>query len=382
MGKQFFESGRQHDPVRVPPVGLFLSAFITGNVGTCFHHSHVPGHMAEDVSAPAPFCRPPVDRDPVLFLQQTYRFLQILFTLTVTLTVFGYQNIRHLPQICQHLIMLPLCRQQSSLCVKAKQHQPVFNLPLPGLYPDRQLLCHAVYKSQTFLTDRTLLAGSILCGLTQFAAGSLQQIGIIYTTAGKAGFITSMHIVIVPILMIFLRRKVGFFTWIGVAVAVLGMYLLCITEGFDLQLGDGLVLGCAAVCALQILFIDHYAVRTDPIRLAALQFLLAGLLSGICMLGFEHLELAMILACAVPILYTGFLEVAAAYTLEIFGQQTTAPAVTAIILSLESVFAAICGALFLGEQMTGRELLGCALMLAAFLFTQLSDLIIKRRPSE
>ena len=231
------------------------------------------------------------------------------------------------------------------------------------------------------LTDRTLLAGSILCGLTQFAAGSLQQIGIIYTTAGKAGFITSMHIVIVPILMIFLRRKVGFFTWIGVAVAVLGMYLLCITEGFDLQLGDGLVLGCAAVYALQILFIDHYAVRTDPIRLAALQFLLAGLLSGICMLGFEHLELAMILACAVPILYTGFLEVAAAYTLEIFGQQTTAPAVTAIILSLESVFAAICGALVLGEQMTGRELLGCALMLAAFLFTQLSDLIIKRRPA-
>ena len=229
-------------------------------------------------------------------------------------------------------------------------------------------------------TDRTLLAGSILCGLTQFGAGSLQQIGLIYTTAGKAGFITSMHIVIVPLLMIFLRRKVGFFTWIGVALAVFGMYLLCITEGFSLRLGDGLVLGCAVIYALQILLIDYYAVRTDPIRLAAMQFLLAGLLSGVCMLGLEELRWTMVIACAIPILYTGFLEVAAAYTLEIFGQQTTSPAITAIILSLESVFAVICGALVLGEHMTGRETIGCVLMLAAFLVTQLSDLLRKGRP--
>ncbi|MBQ9015666.1 MAG: DMT family transporter [Firmicutes bacterium] len=221
------------------------------------------------------------------------------------------------------------------------------------------------------LTDRTLLVGSLLCGLTQFAAGSLQQIGLIYTTAGKAGFITSMHIVIVPVLMIFLRRRVGFITWIGVALAVFGMYLLCITEGFRLHLGDGLVFGCAVVYALQILLIDYYAVRTDPIRLAALQFLIAGILSGICMLLFEHVVLAAILACAVPILYTGLLEVAAAYTLEIFGQQTTAPSVTAIILSLESVFAVICGALFLGEQLSSREIIGCVLMMSAFLIAQI-----------
>lgn len=224
------------------------------------------------------------------------------------------------------------------------------------------------------LTDRTLLIGSLLCGLTQFAAGSLQQIGLIYTTAGKAGFITSMHIVIVPVLMIFLRRRVAFVTWIGVALAVFGMYLLCITEGFRLHLGDGLVFACAAVYALQILLIDHYAVRTDPIRLASLQFLLAGLMSGVCMLLFESLSWTMILACAVPILYTGFLEVGAAYTLEIYGQQTTSPPVTAIILSLESVFAVICGALVLGEHLTGREALGCVLMMAAFLVTQLAGL--------
>ena len=224
------------------------------------------------------------------------------------------------------------------------------------------------------LSDRMLLVGSILCGLTQFAAGSLQQIGLVYTTAGKAGFITSMHIVIVPILMIFLRRKVGFHIWIGVALAVFGMYLLCITEGFHLHLGDGLVFGCAFVYAVQLLLIDYYAVRTDPLRLAAWQFLLAGLMSGVCMLIFEDFVWAAIIACAVPILYTGFLEVAAAYTLEIYGQQTTSPAVAAIILSLESVFAVICGALVLGEHLTGRETIGCVLMMTAFLITQIGGL--------
>ena len=229
-------------------------------------------------------------------------------------------------------------------------------------------------KAAGILSDRTLLVGSILCGLTQFAAGSLQQIGLVYTTAGKAGFITSMHIVIVPILMIFLRRKVGFHIWIGVALAVFGMYLLCITEGFHLHLGDGLVFGCAFVYAVQLLLIDYYAVRTDPLRLAAWQFLLAGLMSGVCMLIFEDFVWAAIIACAVPILYTGFLEVAAAYTLEIYGQQTTSPAVAAIILSLESVFAVICGALVLGEHLTGRETIGCVLMMTAFLITQIGGL--------
>ena len=228
-------------------------------------------------------------------------------------------------------------------------------------------------------TDRTLLIGSILCGLTQFGAGSMQQIGLIYTTAGKAGFITSMHIVIVPVLMIFLRRKVSLPTWIGVALAVFGMYLLCITDGFSISLGDGLVFGCAFIYAIQLLLIDYYAVRTDPIRLAALQFLIGGLLSGVCMLIFEDLQWSSVLACAVPILYTGFLEVAAAYTLEIFGQQTTSPAIAAIILSFESVFAALSGAMFLGEHMTGREVTGCVLMMTAFLVTQLAGFIGSRR---
>ena len=264
-----------------------------------------------------------------------------------------------------------------------------FNIGALALVPvillfDRFNRCkgHAAYGSSSngdatffgLFKDRTLLMGSLYCGLSQFVAGSLQQIGLVYTTAGKAGFITSMHIVIVPVMMIFLRRKVGLTTWAGVALAVFGMYLLCIKEGFSIALGDGLVFGCAVVYALQILLIDYYAVRTDPIRLAALQFLIAGILSGVFMLIFEEPVLAAIVACAVPILYTGLLEVAAAYTLEIFGQQTTSPPVTAIILSLESVFAVICGALFLSEHLTGRETLGCAIMLTAFLVTQLADL--------
>lgn len=223
--------------------------------------------------------------------------------------------------------------------------------------------------------DRTLMVGSLLCGLTQFGGGSFQQVGLVYTTAGKAGFITSLYIVIVPILMIFLRRRLNLITWAGIFVAVFGLYLLSITEKFTIQLGDGLEIGAAVVYAVQLLLIDHYAVRTEPLRLAMLQFLVAGILSGLVAVGFETWTVAAIAACMVPILYTGILEVAAAYTLEIFGQRTTAPHVAAIIMSLEALFAAVCGALFLGEQMNGREILGCALMMAAFVIVQLADMI-------
>ena len=225
------------------------------------------------------------------------------------------------------------------------------------------------------LKDRTLMIGSLLCGLTQFGGGSFQQVGLVYTTAGKAGFITSLYIVIVPILMIFLRRRLNAITWIGIFVAVIGLYLLSITEAFTIQLGDGLEIGAAIVYAVQLLLIDYYAVRTEPLRLAMLQFLVAGILSGLVAVGFETWTAAAIAACMVPILYTGILEVAAAYTLEIIGQRTTAPHVAAIIMSLEALFAAVCGALFLGEHMSGREILGCALMMAAFVIVQLADLI-------
>ena len=210
-------------------------------------------------------------------------------------------------------------------------------------------------------------------GLANFAAGSLQQVGIVYTTAGKAGFLTAMDIVIVPLLMLFLKQKVGRMTWIGIAMATVGLYLLCITEGFSIHLGDGLVLGCAAAYSFQILIIDHFAGRVDSIKLSFLMSMLAGLLSGITALFFETIELQALLDCAVPILYVAILEVSIAFTLQIVGQRYTPPALAAIIMSLESVFAAVCGGIFLGESMSGRELAGCGIMFAAFIISQLPE---------
>ena len=233
-------------------------------------------------------------------------------------------------------------------------------------------------KAVTRFRDRQLLVGSLWCGLANFVAGSLQQVGIVYTTAGKAGFITAMDIVIVPILLLFLKRRVGRATWIGIALASVGLYLLCITEAFTLELGDGLVMGCAVAYSFQILLIDHYAERTDPLKLSCLQFLLAGVLSGAAAFFFEPIQLQAILDCAVPILYVAILEVSIAFTLQVVGQRYTPPAIAALIMSLESVFAAVCGALFLHETMSGREIAGCAILFAAFVISQLPD---KKRPS-
>lgn len=219
--------------------------------------------------------------------------------------------------------------------------------------------------------NSVLIKGSIYCGIASFAAASFQQIGIIYTTAGKAGFITSLDIVIVPIFMLILRRKVGSFTWAGVAIAGFGLYLLCITDGFTIQLGDGLVMICAVCYSFQILLIDHYAEKVDPIRLSFMQYILCGLLSGLFMLIFETVAAGDIIDCAIPILYTAIFEVSIAFTLQIIGQKNTPPAIAAIIMSMEAVFATISGALILGEVMTTKEMVGCVLMLIAFVIIQI-----------
>jgi drug/metabolite transporter (DMT)-like permease len=226
----------------------------------------------------------------------------------------------------------------------------------------------------TDFKDSILIKGSILCGIANFAAGSLQQIGIVYTTAGKAGFITSLDIVIVPILLIFMKQKVKPAVWIGAAIASVGLYLLCITDGFSIGIGDSFVIACAFAYSGQILLIDYFADKTDPIKLSCLQFLLAGILSGIIAVPLEGIDFTGIVKCAVPILYTAILEVGAAFTLQIVGQKYVQPAVAAIIMSLEAVFSAISGALVLHETMAGRELTGCVLMFAAFLIAQSGEL--------
>ncbi len=220
---------------------------------------------------------------------------------------------------------------------------------------------------------KTLLAGGFWCGIASFIAGSLQQVGLVYTTAGKAGFITAMNIVIVPVLLLFLKRKVSRTTWIGIALAAIGLYLLCITDGFTLQLGDTFVMLCAVAYAFQILLIDHYAEKVDPVKLSFLQFILSSVLSIPAAIIFETIDAISIIQCAVPILYVAILEVSVAFTLQIVGQRYTPPAIAAIIMSLESVFAAVCGALFLNETMTVREISGCVIMFIAFIIAQLPD---------
>ena len=226
-------------------------------------------------------------------------------------------------------------------------------------------------------TDRTLLKAGILTGLTNFGLSSFQQIGLVYTTAGKAGFISVMYVALVPVFMLFLRRKVRRLTWFCIVCAMFGLYLLCMSgsagQFLHIQLGDGLVMISSVFSAMEIILIDHYADRVDPLKLSFLQFVIAAVLSGICAFSFETVSIGSIIDCRVPILYTGLLEIAAAYTLQILGQKTAPPVISTIIMSLESVFAVLSGAVFLHEVMSGREITGCVIMFIALILVQISD---------
>ncbi len=218
-----------------------------------------------------------------------------------------------------------------------------------------------------------LWAGGICCGLALFAASNLQQFGIQYTTVGKSGFITAMYIVIVPILGIFLGRKVSPGVGISVVLAVIGLYLLCITEGFTLGLGDLLVLLSAFVFAVHILVIDHFSPLVDGVRMSCIQFFVCGILSGIAMLIFEHPSVSAVAAAWLPIAYAGILSCGVAYTLQIVGQRDMDPTVASLILCLESVVSVLAGWVLLGQTLSPREGAGCVLMFAAIILAQLSS---------
>lgn len=223
-------------------------------------------------------------------------------------------------------------------------------------------------------TNKKLLEGGLVVGAANFVAGSLQQIGIVYTTAGKAGFITAMDIVIVPFFLVLLKRKVHGLTWLGVVIAAFGLYLLCIKEGFNIELGDGLVMGCAVGYSIQILCIDYYVDKVDPFKLSFYEFAISAVLSLVCALIFETIEMSAVIDCASPVLYTGVLEVAVAFTLQIVGQKYAPAAIATIIMAMESVFAALAGFAFLGEVMSGREITGCIIMFAAFIIAQIPEM--------
>ena len=220
--------------------------------------------------------------------------------------------------------------------------------------------------------NKQLWLGGLCCGAALAIASNFQQAGLVAgTDAGKAGFITALYVVLVPVFGLFFKRKVSLPTWIAVVLSVVALYLLCIKGDFSLAPGDLLVLVCAVCFAVHILVIDHFTAYCDGVKLSCLQFLFAGIISTICMFIFEDVDFAAILSCALPLLYVGIFSCGVGYTLQILAQKASNPTVVTILLSLESVFAVIAGAIILKQQMTVREYIGCAIMFAAVILAQI-----------
>lgn len=221
------------------------------------------------------------------------------------------------------------------------------------------------------LQKKEMLCGGIVCGVVLCIASTLQQIGIIYTTAGKAGFLTAMYIVLVPVLGLFLKRKAGLQLWISVGLALIGLYLLCMKGAFSLNGGDVLLILCAVGFSVHIMVVDYFSPKLDGMILSCIQFLVAGLISGIGMLLSEQFDWHMILLAAKPILYSGVLSCGVGYTLQVIAQKGLNPTVASLLMSLESVVSVIAGFLVLHEVLSGRELLGCVFMFAAVILAQI-----------
>jgi drug/metabolite transporter (DMT)-like permease len=218
---------------------------------------------------------------------------------------------------------------------------------------------------------RTLLIAGLCCGVILCMATNAQQVGMQYTSVGKAGFITALYIVIVPVLGLFFRRRSGLKIWISVCIALVGFYFLCLVDGLTLERGDGYILCCALLFSCHILVIDHFSPLVDGVKLSCLQFLTSGVISGVLMFLTESPDLHNIWAAIVPILYAGVLSSGVAYTLQILGQKNFNPTVATLIMSLESVFSALTGWLVLHQTLSARELLGCVLIFAAVILAQL-----------
>lgn len=227
-------------------------------------------------------------------------------------------------------------------------------------------------KNSWLSRNKTLLLGGIFCGVFLGVATNLQQIGIMSTSVGKAGFLTALYIVLVPIAGLFFKKKCGFTVWIGVVCSLIGLYLLCMTEGsLALAKGDLFLLGCAVVFTGHILVIDYFAPKVNGVWMSCIQFLVAGVISAIPMVFTETPTWDAIWAAKLPILYAGVMSCGVAYTLQILGQKNYNPTIAVLILSLESCFSVLGGFLILHETLSARELFGCALMFVAIILAQL-----------
>ena len=229
-----------------------------------------------------------------------------------------------------------------------------------------------------WINGRMLLRGGVFCGIARFAASAAQQIGIGTTSTAKAGFLTALYVVLVPVCGLFFKRKVSLPVWIAVALSVIALYLLCINGEFSLAPGDLLILACAVCFTIHILVIDHFTATVDGVKLSCLQFLFAALISTVCMFLFEDVDFAAIWGCILPLLYVGIFSCGVGYTLQILAQKGSNPTVVTILLSLESVFAVIAGAIILKQQMSVREYIGCAVMFIAVILAQI-DFPVKQK---
>ena len=221
--------------------------------------------------------------------------------------------------------------------------------------------------------QKTLIIGGICCGIALAVASNLQQWGILFTTVGKAGFITAMYIVIVPLLGIFIGKKVRPLIIGCVAIAVVGFYFLCMTESLRLGLGDFLVLLCAIAFSIHILVIDHFSPKVDGVKMSAIQFLTAAIISAVPTLLWEQPVFTEILQAWQPVLYAGIMSCGVAYTLQIIAQKNADPTVASLLLSLESVFSVLAGWVLLGQGLSLKELFGCVLIFCAIILAQLPE---------
>lgn len=238
-------------------------------------------------------------------------------------------------------------------------------------------------KNRPFFTKRELFYGSMM-GLAFFIASNLQQYALMYTTAGKAAFITTLYIVFVPIAGVFMKKKVQPFVWVGVASAFVGLYFLSVSpEEVGLNFGDVLAFFCSLFFTLQIMLIEKSGEETDGVKLSLLQFIVCGALSLVTMFLFETPNWGGIIAAAFPLFYAGVLSGGVAYTLQIIAQRKLDTTVASLLMSMESVFAVLTAWIFIQEAMTPREIFGCAIMFVAIILAQLADqLSLKKKKKE
>ena len=233
-------------------------------------------------------------------------------------------------------------------------------------------------ENKTFISKRLVLGG-ILCGGAVCLASLVQQYGIIYSSVGKSGFLTTLYILIVPVLGLIFKRRVKPVLWLCIVIATCGMYFLCVTESGSVGIGDVLLVMCAFLFAVQIMIVDHFVQTVDGVRLSFVQFGVSAVISAIGMFAFESPDPVAIGQAWLPIFYAGVLSSGIAFTLQIVAQKNLNPTVASLLMSLESVFAALAGAFF-GERLSGREIFGCALVFLAIIIAQLPfERLVKKK---